>query len=575
MLDFYNNNTKNFLDEYNIFSNTEENIIKISSLYNEIYSDSFSDTELSDILTDSIIELDTFNEYLFIDISNNKETSIFDICISSKEIINWDNDEYNGYIYSYNDNIWLWQILRKYRIYNIDNNEIIWNEKIDLANKLWAFIQHNFFLHLFRSFFVSKTWKIISAFHLRFFNKFELYKMANESTIWNTILNNINKINNPKFLEKVDGQLLMFYNHEWKTFLQSKWSAILIDRILSNDYDKNWIFGNIIQLYKEAWINISILDTMSFNNPHIIYHFEFLGNTNPIVQEYKHPWLFLLGWRDKNSFSSLLETKWSYYNFKKSYNDLYESTNNEDSEYNLIFDIVLGDSEDDIEYKIQKERSNLVWSHTDYVIEGYIEVVWNIFLKIKSTQYFIKKLMKAFSIKRTTEILKAIKWLLTKDIKQLQDISLEILKDWNVFNNVYISKMLDKVWTLKRNQKLKISYIRFLKFIIVNYDETKNWNMFLYIQKNKKEFIDEYKTFLWMSFINVVWGMLTSDTEEISELHEILDISFDELDLNSETLKKDVKNIIINKVKFDDTDNYFINNIKYIIDNINDVEVNI
>jgi len=69
--------------------------------------------------------------------------------------------------------------------------------------------------------------------------------------------------------------------------------------------------------------------------------------------------------------------------------------------------------------------------------------------------------------------------------------------------------------------------------------------------------------------------MLTSDTEEISELHEILDISFDELDLNSETLKKDVKNIIINKVKFDDTDNYFINNIKYIIDNINDVEVNI
>jgi len=88
MLDFYNNNTKNFLDEYNIFSNTEENIIKISSLYNEIYSDSFSDTELSDILTDSIIELDTFNEYLFIDISNNKETSIFDICISSKEIIN-------------------------------------------------------------------------------------------------------------------------------------------------------------------------------------------------------------------------------------------------------------------------------------------------------------------------------------------------------------------------------------------------------------------------------------------------------------------------------------------------------
>lgn len=566
-----------FFNITNVFNLNNNNMIKISQLYNEVYGDIFSEDEITNILQQNIADIHYYSKYRFIDKENHNEIYIFDLLVDKKEII-INNNSY-WFIYTYCDDDRIWKKLSKLNV--IDgktNNHIELNKKIDLIWELSKFIQTNIFLHLFRSFYVDINGIIINTFHLRFFNVHEYYSLSKEFDIWNKILENSNNYSDI-LMEKIDWQLLMIYRYDNDVYFQSKWSVTTLNSLLNNKYDKNWIFGSLIKIFDQNNINIELFNNL--DNNWIVYHFEILHNENPVVQEYKYYGLYLLGGRYLNSFENIFNFKHWYEFVKNKYNELYSlmynnlSIKNKLNISNLFFDIIIWNNQQDVEYKIKELRNpDNELDLNNYVIEWFVVAKWYIYFKVKNYQYFIKKLMKSFSYNKTYETIKWLSYMLSRDSDDLILYTNESL-NWNIKDKEFINNTLNKVQSLRQNLPLKISYTRFIHYL--KYEKTNDEiNNILYNFKNDKEqSINIYKAFLVNSFIDVISWMLTSDREEISELWDILWLMNYELDylLKSDNLKKEVKEIILNEIQNENGNKYLVNSIKEIINDIYSINI--
>lgn len=572
MINILNSNTIKFFEAYNIINiDNITNIEKVSQLYNEVFWSIFSEEELSEILIGNIEDIIFYNEHIFIDKDTNEQVWLFDILINSKPIF---IDNTNKWLlYTYLDDVGIGKNLRWIDIYDINENKLHTNEKILLIWDLSKFIQKNIFLHLFRSLYIDDIWDIINAFHLRFFNYHEYYNMAQDSIFWKKVLENTTRYEDI-YMEKVDWQLLMIYKYNNNVYFQSKWAIVTLYDIQNNNLDMNWVFWWLIKLYRSNNLDLSI-----FNNipDWISYHFEALLNSNPIVQEYKEPWLYLLWWRLINSFSFILPTQYWYNSFKSAYEDIFEEliTNISSNGNVLVKPIIIANNMVLAEQEIKDIRNPYHdLENKDYIIEWFVLSKWFMFLKIKNYQYFIKKLMKSFSYKKQSQILKGISGMLRNNYKDLEYYTKEIINSWKIFSdNHYLNQQVEEIKSLRRNRPLKMSYIRFLKYI----SNTKSIEEIEYITNNfwnRQFIIDEYKDFLVLSFINTISSMLTSDREEISSLPKILWIPEDMIDINDKDIKNIVKDFIIQQINNNwEKETYFIENVNVIINDILNIEV--
>jgi len=532
-----------------------DNIDKIFNIYHENYGFALSNEDINSIINSDISILSNFDNYVFIEKSSWLKEDIFNICVERKKIYigEW-LDNFNGYVLTYHDDIRLWEKFRDLDIYDNSGNLLTLNQKIVLIWHIGKFIQTNFFLQMFRSLYINDYGVIINLFNLRFYNEHEIINMANDWDLrWSKIINESGELT-PFFMEKVDWQMLMLFTYDNVTFLQSKGAVTTIDLI---DFDKNWIFGSVVKLIWTDWL--LYLQKMSQENNDIVYHFELLATVNQVVQEYSEPWLFLIGWRYINSFRNCIDFS-NEETFMNTYYWIYD--------WKYITKIVFSSDENIIYDKIKKTRA-IDDDYDNYVIEWYVMVKWYLFTKIKNYQYFIAKLIKSFSLSKSKETINGIKNVLQKDANFLTIQTNFLMDSENIYDSNLINESLDKVSTLKQNRKLKISYTRFIRYLAKHISRDLVDDIIFSIKNNKNKFIEIYKDFLIESLIDVIAWMLTSDQEEISALHNILGVG-GELDISSDNLKSDVKNIIYEKLNFDEN-SYFINKVKIVINDIKSI----
>jgi hypothetical protein len=582
MIDIKTYNSKylhnDFLQKTNILDwNNNDNIIKITNLYNSIYWVILRNSEITELLQENITEIHTYNKYKFYEKWTNKEIYFFDILISKKEI--FINDNLEGYIYNYNDDIQLWKIVNSIKITHWDRwIELSLNERIATIQEFWKFLQKNIFLHLFRTLFVNIHGEIVNIFHLRFFNMNELSYLWQEYDVFKNLLWQDIKKDRDIVLEKVDGQLIMIYKYNNDVYFQSKWAITTLSEIRKGRVDKNGVFWNLLSMFHRYQYNID--DIKHFLIQDVVYHFELLHNNTPILQEYKNPWLYLLWWRKLSDLSFLINTYnadeyiyWYnniYYNIEK-FNQFWKSQ--------IIYNIVIWNNTAYVSKNIKKIRNPGNIPDDNYVIEWFVGINSNLFFKVKEDTYFIKKIMSSFSKNKSIEILRAINKCYLIEWEKLLDVSKTIIS-WNYKDLDFLNKNLNTIKFLNKDRPSKISYWRFLKYLIsqakLKDDNTKDidsvlniiWNI-----KDSNDLISLYKEFLIDSCIDGISNMLSNDREEVSSLSDILWLNQYEYNIliKSENLKKEIKTIIYHITKHECWNLYLVSKIKEIINDIQNI----
>lgn len=543
------NENMGYINRYINYS--KNNIEKIENLYNEMYWNIFSKEEIFERLDKDVNALSDYKEYTFF--YKNKEMSPFDVFVTRKNIDGlW-------YMYNYNDNITLWEKLKKMSVIDINGNELSRNEIIDLPNILWKYIQKNLFLSLFRSLLVSHQNDIINVFNLRFFNKFEIESMSKEDKFfekYSLLLENKDVL----YQEKVDWQLLMIYKYNSDIVLQTKNSAITVDNIMNNKLVEWTVFAYLYKLiYDNGYDFKEYLTSIIYRYPNIVYHFEFLRNKKPIVQEYNNVWLFLLWWKYLSSMKDI-----TYWNPENNYNCLYDTFDENLIESKIMHNIVMWKDLDKVVKEIKRKRCPDEYID-DYVIEWLIERNNNALFKIKTDEYFIVKLLNSFSEKNSAVTLGNIEKLINtkEDTEKLITVFNEVLiKDSQIiYHNENINKLLNKIKWLNKNRKTKISIIRFLKYIDKEYENNELKEQLINnIIYDKEEFLLCYKDFLVNSMIWVISNMLSNDTEELSLVEKLLWIDFSQKK-EEQHMWSFIKREILRKLDDKELDTFLINRI--------------
>jgi len=571
---------KNILEKYDLFNvQNKKNFQIISNLFRETYQWILSDDEIEYFLIKSIKELDVYNNYSFFDKKNNK-IDLINVLIETKE---YNNEYFSGILHNYRDLTDLNIFLRHLKVFDVNNEEIRGSrQKQIVALELSKIGQKNLFLQLFRSLFIEgKTWLITWVFNLRFFNKQEIYRLANveNSEFWKVVLDSIeNEPVSNYFTEKVDWQLFLLYTVNNITLLQSKSSIISLDELKEIWNNKGGIFTEMKNFYQNQ-LNVSLdfLDQIAKKYDYI-YQFEFLKNTNPIVQEYNpnSVWLYLLWARFKHGFFSVINML-SFEDYNFDYNNLYNSLywplyelygeNINTPEDLLIHKIEMSDDFFDIERKIKEKRKSENVNIEDYIIEWIIENFNYLKMKVKSWKYFLAKIFKSFTEKRIIREMKYINNILF-NLKTKEKFLRILDKMWERIKEENLSEMdLDYLNKKIFNKFQNIKLAKFLTYRNKYYSLDENYYLYESIEKDPEYFIEQYKEYLFYYFLTEITKALLSDSEEISELHEILNINTN-INLESETVISDLRNYLLELVESwnYDKNNSFLNKISEIKD---------